>query len=57
MTYLLDYIPAEAVANEYKRAGVNSFLRNFRFIATILGLYLIVILFPVSCVGAHVGYR
>jgi hypothetical protein len=29
MTYLLDHIPAEAVANEDKRAGVNSFLKTF----------------------------
>jgi hypothetical protein len=29
MTDLLNYIPAEAVANEDKRAGVNSFLRTF----------------------------
>ena len=29
MTYLLDYIPAETVANEDKRAGVNFFLKTF----------------------------
>jgi hypothetical protein len=29
MTYLLDHIPTEAVANEDKRARVNSFLRTF----------------------------